>query len=154
MESTKRYDDIKHLPHHQSATHPHMSQHDRAAQFAPFAALTGYEDMVREEARLTQRQIELSDTEKQRLDRKLARIAEALADGDHPTLRVLCFVPDERKSGGSYEEYSGVVRKLDSLNRRIVFQPSSPVASGKEIDIEYILEIHGDLVDALDDWTI
>ena len=152
MENTHRYDDIKHLPHHQSATRPHMSLHDRAAQFAPFAALTGYEDMVREEARMTSRQIELSESEKQRLDRKLARISESLAAGDCPKIRVCFFVPDDRKSGGRYDEYEGCVRKLDPISRCLQFRSPTASASAPDVEIDSLLEIHGDLVDALDDW--
>ena len=150
MENTHRYDDIKYLPHHQSSTRSHMSLHDRAAQFAPFAALTGYEDMLQEEARLTQREIELSEAEKQRLDRKLAWISERLSAGDRPIIRVRFFVPDERKSGGRYEEYTGAIRKLNAFQRKLVFEPVSPAESMKEIEVDRIVELHGDSVDELD----
>ncbi|MBQ9686305.1 MAG: hypothetical protein IJV41_07165 [Oscillospiraceae bacterium] len=150
MENTHRYDDIKYLPHHQSSTRSHMSLHDRAAQFAPFAALTGYEDMLQEEARLTQREIELSEAEKQRLDRKLAMISERLSAGDRPIIRVRFFVPDERKSGGRYEEYTGAIRKLNAFQRKLVFEPVSPAESMKEIEVDRIVELHGDSVDELD----
>jgi len=154
MENTNRYNDIKSLPHHRSATRPHMSLHDRAAQFAPFAALTGYDDMVREEARLTGREIELSETEKQRLDGKLARIGEVLAEGRSPEITVRYFVPDARKSGGCYEDHTGAVRKLDAVERKLLFQSATPQGAQKEIAIDRILEIHGETVDDMDAWII
>ena len=154
MDNTHRYDDIKRLPHHQSATRPHMSLHDRAAQFAPFAALTGYEEMVQEEARLTQRQVELTETEKQRLDRKLARISDCLSAGENPEIHVTYFAPDARKSGGSYEDYTGRVRKLDPLGRCLVFESPTLLHSAPEIPIDRITEIRGEAVDALDDGVL
>ena len=91
------YDDIIHLPHHVSQNHPQMSMHDRAAQFAPFAALTGYEAAVRETARLTAEKRELDAQEAEELNRRLTELAARLPD--HPEVTVEYFVPDDRKAG-------------------------------------------------------
>ena len=88
------YADIINLPHFQSTKRPHMSLYDRAAQFAPFAALTGFDDMVTEEARLTDKPIELSEIELEALNRKMDLVELLLQDGGHPTLSFTCFEPD------------------------------------------------------------
>ena len=80
MEKKNPYEDIIHLPHHQAANRTHMSLYDRAAQFSPYAALVGYDDMVKETARQTEKQLELGDTEKELLDQKLALIADVIED--------------------------------------------------------------------------
>ena len=118
---THQYDDIIGLPHHQSEKRKHMSLHDRAAQFAPFAALTGYEDAVCEAGRLTDREILPEESDLEALDRKLKEITAKLEEdpGSRPEIKVLYFVPDERKAGGKYEEISGRVRKVDPVGRQI-----------------------------------
>ena len=105
------YDDIIDLPHHRSELHPHMSMHDRAAQFAPFAALTGHEEAIKETARLTEKRTELSGDEKQRLNEKLREAADTAGSGRK--YEITYFVPDERKSGGAYVTVSGSIRKID-----------------------------------------
>ena len=90
------------LPHHQSATRPHMSLYDRAAQFAPFAALTGYDDMVKEEARYVGQQIELGEASIELLKQKLTLIADVIEDGTKPTVSITYFEPDTMKAGGKY----------------------------------------------------
>ena len=93
-----KYDDIINLPHHQSKVRPHMSVSDRAAQFAPFAALTGYGDAIRETERLTDRKIELSESQIAELD---LRLGELLARIDEkPKVTITYFIADERKAGG------------------------------------------------------
>lgn len=123
------YDDIIDLPHHRSKTHPPMPVADRAAQFAPFAALTGYEDMIEEAARLTDAAPSLTEEERERLDRKL----QALLAGAGPVsgVTVTWFVPDEKKAGGSYQEAAGTVTKIDMMRKTLVFAPEDdpvPVA--------------------------
>ena len=115
------YDDIIDLPHHRSKTHPPMPVADRAAQFAPFAALTGYEDMIKEAARLTDTAPSLTEEERERLDRKL----QALLAGAGPVsgVTVTWFVPDEKKIGGSYQEAAGTVTKIDMMRKTLVFAP-------------------------------
>lgn len=94
------YADIIDLPHWQSPTRPHMSLYDRSAQFASYKALSGYEDMVAEEARITDEEMQLSESKITMLNQKLNLIADAVKDGTHPELTFTVFVPDEKKSGG------------------------------------------------------
>ena len=106
-----QYDDIINLPHHVSKTRPQMSMVDRAAQFSPFAALTGYDAAIKETGRLTDEKVNLSEEEKEALDRKQQILMEWL--GDHPALTITFFVPDEKKSGGAYMTKSGNLKKID-----------------------------------------
>ena len=109
------YKDIINLPHHVSSKRPQMPMLDRAAQFSPFAALTGYDDAVHETGRLTDEKIDLSEEEKEALDRKQQILMERL--GDHPALTVTYFVPDAKKSGGAYVTKSGNLKKIDEFER-------------------------------------
>ena len=136
-----KYDDIIHLPHHQSRTRPHMSLHDRAAQFAPFAALPGYGDLVRETARLTDTKVELSEDEKEKLDRSLAAVAGSLKQGIRPEAALTCFVPDERKEGGRYEVYTGRVKRIDTVRRVLILQEEDPENGVREIGFDQIISI-------------
>ena len=113
-----RYDDIIHLPHHVSTAHPPMPAADRAAQFSPFAALTGHEAAIRETARLTDERAELDENAKAVLDEKLRMIQEMLPA--HPEITVTYFQPDAKKSGGAYVSVTGRVKKLD-LYRQCLF---------------------------------
>ena len=106
-----KYDDIIHLPHPVSQTHPPMPRADRAAQFSSFAALSGYEDAVKESARLTESRTELGRDALDELDAELRILAEELAD--RPEISVRYFVPDPKKSGGRYETIHGRLRKID-----------------------------------------
>lgn len=128
-----KYDDIIGLPHHVSTTRPHMPMIDRAAQFMPFRALTGYEGAVQETARLTDQKIELSGDEKAALDAKLQRLADDL--GSQPTVTLVYFRPDERKSGGAYVTVAGQLKKIDRHEGVLV------LTGGERIPIEDILEI-------------
>ena len=114
-EEKNPYGDIIGLPHHRSLTHPRMSMTERAAQFAPYAALVGFDDMVRETARWTDEEAELSETELERLNEKLLAIAEAAGSGLQPEVTVCYFAPDGRKDGGSYREHCGRVKKVDEV---------------------------------------
>ena len=105
-----RYDDIINLPHHVSPTRQRMSMHDRAAQFAPFAALVGYDDAVAETARLTEARPELDEQEQRAINERLAYIADHI--DEQPEVFIRYFVPDERKSGGEILEFNGIVRKI------------------------------------------
>jgi hypothetical protein len=134
------YADIIGLPRHQSAAHPHMSLHDRAAQFAPFAALSGYDEMVGEEARQTDRQIVLGESDLEQLDRKVAALSEALAAGRHPEVSVLRFVPDARKAGGRYETVSGPVKKLIPHEKKLILRGALP-SEEISIDMDRILDL-------------
>ena len=113
-----RYDDIINLPHHISPTRQRMSMHDRAAQFAPFAALTGYDDAVAETARLTEARPELDVQEQQVINKRLSYIANHIKE--QPEVRIKYFIPDEHKSGGAIVEVSGQVKKISATDRTIV----------------------------------
>ena len=105
-----RYDDIINLPHHVSPTRQRMSMHDRAAQFAPFAALVGYDDAVAETARLTETRPELDEQEQKELDARLRYLADNL--DKRPVVKIKYFIPDKRKSGGAIAEFNGIIRKI------------------------------------------
>lgn len=114
-----KYDDIIDLPHHRSDKYPHMSNYDRAAQFSPFAALTGYDDAIEETARVTDVKVELSEDTIAKLDAELAHIAARLPE--KPQVTVTYFKADEKKAGGRYLVYTGAVKKIDAVNRTIIF---------------------------------
>lgn len=130
-----RYDDILHLPHHTSAKHPRMHQADRAAQFSPFAALTGYDAAILETARLTQECIELDENKKSLLNERLQIIRENISQC--PEVAITHYVPDSKKSGGSYIQTIGSVKKIDEFNRIVVMAdtPNIPIDRIYEIDI-------------------
>ncbi|MDO4811122.1 MAG: hypothetical protein Q3985_04165 [Eubacteriales bacterium] len=138
-----QYDDMIYLPHHQSQTRAHMSLHDRAAQFAPFAALTGYGAAIHETARLTESRIELTESEKADLDLRLQMLTDHLSD--HPEITVTYFLPDERKDGGAYVDHKGIVKRLDTYERLIVMK------DGTLIPIEDVCHIESPLFRTLDD---
>ena len=142
------YADIIDHPHHQSSTHPHMSLYDRAAQFSSYKALSGYEDMIAEEARLTDRMVKLEDHDLDVLNQKLSLIADVLLDEESPLITFTVFVPDESKSGGSYVTIEDQVKKIDTVRRKVVLQ-SKRERSGinESIDFDRIVDISGDLVD-------
>ena len=150
MHERNPYADIIHLPHHQAADRRHMSMHDRAAQFSPFAALTGFDGVIAETGRLTDRKIELSESEKVLLDQKLTLIDEVVRTGQHPEITLLYFTPDARKTGGSYQEHTGSVRQIDPIERTIVFLADNGRSAGKTIAIDDVNEIHGELLDYMD----
>ena len=113
-----KYDDIIDLPHHTSATRQRMNISDRAAQFAPFAALTGYDGVIAETARLTDAEDASSDESTAILDRKL-RLLNDIA-GEHPYVEITYFIPDDRKSGGKYETVYGYLKMIDSNEKCII----------------------------------
>ena len=108
------YDDIISLPHPEPRTHPRMSLHDRAAQFSPFAALTGHSAAIAETGRLTASRITLDESEMARVDAALQRLRELLPQ--EPVASITYFVPDERKAGGSYQTVTGTARRIDTAN--------------------------------------
>ena len=151
MPEQNPYADILTLPHHKAANRPQMSIHDRAAQFSPFAALTGFDGVIAETGRMTDRKTELSESQMSLLDQKLTLIDDTIQDGYHPMVTVVYFVPDAKKEGGSYQEYTGKVRQVDAVERKLVFLATNERSASKEIRIDDILEIHGDVVDYMDD---
>lgn len=119
------YEDIVHLPHHVSKNHPPMSLIDRAAQFAPFAALTGHSAAVSEAARLTDREADLSDTEIELLNRQHNILLEHLAE--QPEVTFVYFVPDDKKTGGAYVTKTGRVKKIDSFRRMYILTDQTQI---------------------------
>ncbi len=127
------YEDIINLPHHQSAVHPHMSRSDRAAQFSPFAALTGYGQAIRETERFVEQKIEPDEDCMAELNEKLQFIQENLPL--KPKARFLYFVKDEKKEGGAYVSVEGVIKKIDLYEMAVIME------SGTAIPMDDILEI-------------
>ena len=119
------YDDIIHLPHHVSQNHPQMPMLDRAAQFAPFAALTGYKAAVGETARLTAQKRELDAQEAEELNHRLATLITHLPD--RPEATVEYFVPDDRKAGGAYVTVSGRVRHISVPEKTLVMEDGTVI---------------------------
>lgn len=131
-----KYDDIINMPHHVSSTRPHMSAIDRAAQFSPFAALTGYEGAIMETARLTDERIQLDEDSKAMLNEKLQLAAESL--GGNQELSVTYFQPDEKKERGSYITVTGSIKKIDEYERTVVFANGTVVPVDEIVDIEIV----------------
>lgn len=120
----ERYSDIIDMPRPYNKRRKPMSLHDRAAQFAPFAALSGYDDMVREQARLTDRELDLSEYELEELGRTLSFLSEERKNKKTPRVSLSYFVPDLRKSGGSYETVTGMVKEVDAAAQRLLLYGS------------------------------
>lgn len=134
---TDNYDDIIHLPRHVSKRHPQMSLYNRAAQFAPFAALTGYGAAIAETARQTSPKIEMMEDDRQLMDRKLSILSSHLEE--EPTISITFFQPDSRKSGGHYLTITGVVKSIRTNERVIIMKDR------KKISIDAIIGLEGEL---------
>ena len=128
------YADIINLPHHVSKTRPQMSMHDRAAQFSPFAALTGYDAAIKETARVPDDKIDLDENSRAGLDEILLILVDKMQEKPHVTITY--FKKDERKSGGSYEIAEGTIRKVDFYEREIVMEDRMRVRIEDIIEIE------------------
>lgn len=137
-DSIHRYDDIIHLTHPEPRTRPRMPLADRAAQFSPFAALTGYGPAIQEAARRTEARIELTEDERAELDRKLALLLEHLSES--PQITVTYFIPDAQKEGGSYAAKSGRIKKIDANARVLILsdQTKIPLDDIYDMDLQNI----------------
>ncbi len=135
VQNTNKYEDIIHLPHHVSSTRVPMPMAERAAQFSPFAALTGYEEAVDETGRLTSRRIIPDEDMLVRMSESLQFIAAHLSE--QPQVTLTYFVPDERKAGGSYTTLTGHVKKLDEIARTLTFTEGTTVSLDAIVDISY-----------------
>ena len=131
------YEDIVNLLPHISKKHPQPSMMDRAARFAPFAAITGYEEMVMEEARVTEERIDLDEGALALLSEKLNMIQEFL--DEEPEVTITYFEPDKKKSGGAYVSITGVVKRIDEYEHLVI------MTDGKKIKIEEIYHLQSDL---------
>lgn len=136
---TGKYNDIIHLPHHVSKKHPQMSLIDRAAQFSPFAALTGYDGAIKETARVTDDRVELDQYMKEELSYKLQIIEEKLED--HPEISITYFQADSKKNGGTYVTSNSIVKKIDQYKGLLL------MIDGTVIPIDEIISIDGVLLD-------
>ena len=129
------YSDIIDLPHHQSKTRKHMSLHDRAAQFAPFAALTGYSEAIKETGRLTDRAPDMSEQAKAELDEKLEILRWLLPE--RPEVSVTFFTEDLRKSGGRYQKITGKVKRIDEFSRRMIMEDGNQIRIDEVTGLEF-----------------
>jgi hypothetical protein len=129
-----KYDDIIHLPHHTSSRHPRMSTADRAAQFSPFAALTGYDAVISETGRRTDGRLELTEDKKAELDEALRHLLQELPG--HPAVRLTCFVPDERKEGGAYVTVTGNACSLQVHERLLTMTDGTQVSLDDIVELE------------------
>lgn len=131
------YEDIVNLPRHISKVHPQATMADRAARFSPFAAISGYEDMVKEAARVTEERINITDATKELLNEKLNMIIEFL--DEEPEVTITYFEPDKKKDGGAYVSITGTVKRIDEYERIVL------MSDDKKIRIDEIYAIESDL---------
>ena len=130
-EAEDKYADIINLPHHVSRNHPQMSMADRAAQFSPFAALTGYDAAIAEADRLTDERPILDESAKQ----EISNLLQLAATDSNLVLNIVYFVPDTRKAGGNYNEISGSIKKLLPHKKLLILD------TGTRIPVEDIVEV-------------
>lgn len=138
------YEDIIDLPHHRSTSHPQMSEENRAAQFLPFSALSGYEDAIKETGRLTEEERDLDEGVTEYLNRKLELLRACPAERQEEVL-ITYFRPDGKKSGGSYVTVAGCVKKVDDLERAVF------LTDGTRIPVDGISQIEGEMFSGLED---
>lgn len=137
MKPVSAYEDLLYLPHPVSKKHPAIPVLTRAAQFAAFKALTGYEEEIAEEGRYTEQAMELDESRKEILDRRIRLLWEHRAD--QPMAEFICFEPDERKAGGRYRCIRGVIQKLDPLGKTLILH------SGESIPVDALCDLRADL---------
>lgn len=137
------YDDMMDMPHHTSAVHPHMSVYDRAAQFAPFAALTGHDTAIRETARLTESRVELDEYSKADLNRRLCILQDRI--DEKPEVSITYFQPDTKKSGGQYMTASGCIKKMEEYERAVIMEDDTRIPMDQifAVDGEWFGSIEG-----------
>lgn len=142
-DAQKEYGDIIDRPHHVSKKRQPMSRLNRAAQFSPFAALTGYDALVSESARVTSTKVELADDDLAFIDRKLQFLQAHLLES--PRVTIIYFERDAKKAGGEYRECTGIIKRIDTVERCII------MSDDRHIFIADVLDIAGDILTALDD---
>ena len=133
-ESEQKYQDIIQMPHPVSKVHPQMSLYERAAQFSPFAALTGHDAAIRETERLTEEWHELEEDQKEELDEKLSELLQK--PDENQKLSIRYFVPDERKKGGAYKTIQGYMKKIDTSERVIILKDGTRIRADAILSIE------------------
>lgn len=139
-----KYDDIINLEHHISSKHKRMTIKERAAQFAPFSALTGYSDAIKETARITDEKIELDENQKKIINSKLQIIKNKI--DLKPTISLVCFKQDKKKQGGSYITIKGTIKKIDIQNQKIIMDDN------KKIDINDLIDIKINIIPNEEDY--
>ena len=139
---TRTYDDIINLPHHVSKARPHMTAIDRAAQFSPFAALTGYDVAIKETARLTDKRVKLDEYMKDALSDRLQIIADRIKE--YPEIAITYFQPDAKKNGGAYVTAISTTKKIDKYERVVV------MTDGTAIPIDEIISIDGQIFESME----
>ena len=139
----KNYDDIINLPHYVSKKHPQMSIEARSAQFAPFSALTGYDEAIKETARLTDKRIDIDDGLKSVLNNKLQYILDNIKM--NPEIEFTYFVYDNKKTGGKYVEKTGIVKKIDMVEQYVMLNDKT------KIPILEIINISGELFNSIEE---
>ncbi|MBP5723256.1 MAG: hypothetical protein J6X18_06760 [Bacteroidales bacterium] len=137
-----KYDDIINLPHHVSETHPQMSMRNRAAQFSPFAALSGHSDAIHETARYTDDFQGVDESNVEALNQKIAMILDKI--NEHPQITVTYFKPDEKKEGGSYTLKMGNIKRVDDYEHVLQF------TDNEKIPIQSIFNIDGEMFSIID----
>lgn len=138
MNDEHKYDDIINLEHHVSKVHKQMSLENRSAQFAPFAALTGYEDEVKETERTTEEKIEIDEEWRAILDEKIQLIQGKIKE--QPKIKITYFVPDNKKQGGKYQKVIGNIKQIDNYKKDII------LTNGIRITIDEIIDISGESI--------
>lgn len=138
----KNYDDIINLPHHTSKTHKQMSIYDRAAQFSPFAALTGYESVIQETSRTTTQKILLSENQVAVINEKLLILNECL---EQPLITIIYFKKDKKKTGGKYQTIQGKIKKIDETNKVLILQDGTKILLDDLYDIKADIFVNYDL---------
>ena len=144
-EAEKKYGDLLRYEYRGPKKHPHMSAEARAAQFSPFAALTGYEEAVKETGRLTEEKPELDEERKAEIDRVLQLLVEMSRTGDVSDgkirIRVTYFQPDQRKAGGALVDVEGFFRRIDGYRKRLFIEGENPAENPSEISLEEITDL-------------
>ena len=142
------YADIIDLPHWDSPVHPRMSMQERAAQFAPYAALVGYGELVQEEARETGSWTDPGEDAEEEINRKLTAITDLLQKGIQPVCSVSFFIPDQRKAGGETVTVTEAVKRIDPVRRKIVLvKKEGPAGNFEELDLDRVVRIDGEALD-------
>ena len=142
MNNKYKYDNIINLPHHVSKKHPQLSKASYAAQFSPFAALSGYDGIVSEVARFTDEHVELGDTEMDILSAKIQIIGDHIKE--HPKIELTYFVKDKKKSGGAYLQKTARIKRVDDMERIMYF------TDGTNLPIDDITDMQGEIFGVLE----
>lgn len=128
----EQYADIIHLPHHVSKRHPQMSMADRAAQFSPFAALTGHDEAIAEAARITEQRPFLDTEHQQKIYISLQNAAE-----QGKPITITYFIPDKRKTGGCIEDCYDCIKRLDTEQQLLILQNGTPIPVDNVLAVMY-----------------